>query len=569
MPYPTLASLPDGVKVLPKHGQEIYQSAFNAAFKQYNDEAKAHATAWAAVKNKYENADGVWKAKEADVLTDLYAELVKQAGSRDKKDDTKRINLLVESCGSLLAEDKPDEAKVSEMTKEVEEALTWLKLQEIVKTEDGVEYPASAFAYVPDPDTPSTWKLRVWEDAQKKVTRAQLGRAAAALSPGGFRGQRVQIPESDVAGVKRKIRANYRRLDVDDADIPRWVKESESRALLEEMMPLEEAKLGDKGIAHLVVIKPGFNASKERYYPKATLERDYGVFEGVKMYADHPTDAEEKARPERSIRDWVATLKNVKAAEDGSVVGEAVVVEPWLQQRLATLRDQEMLKDMGVSINAVGVASKQDIEGQKTVYVEKLVKARSVDFVTEPGAGGGINVYESRAAVDIDLVDLEGLRDSRPDLVAEIVSETKQQTQEDLKMTKELEERIQTLEGETETLTKENDELKTKIEEAAVAKQKAEAKAGIEKAIGEAELPDATKTRLLEQFADAASDEGLKEAIEKEAEYIAALAHAGKVKDMGDTKADPEKGKEALKEAFKGMHPDWTDEQIEIAVKGR
>ena len=28
-----------------------------------------------------------------------------------------------------------------------------------MKTEDGVQYPAKAFAYVPDPNKPSTWKL--------------------------------------------------------------------------------------------------------------------------------------------------------------------------------------------------------------------------------------------------------------------------------------------------------------------------------------------------------------------------------------------------------------------------
>ena len=32
-----------------------------------------------------------------------------------------------------------------------------------MKTEDGVQYPAAAFAYVPHPDKPSTWKLRLWD----------------------------------------------------------------------------------------------------------------------------------------------------------------------------------------------------------------------------------------------------------------------------------------------------------------------------------------------------------------------------------------------------------------------
>ena len=49
------------------------------------------------------------------------------------------------------------------------------------------------------------------------------------------------------------------------------------------------------------------------------LKRDYKIFEGQKMYADHPTEAEDKARPERSIRDWVATLSEVTCDENGVV----------------------------------------------------------------------------------------------------------------------------------------------------------------------------------------------------------------------------------------------------------
>ena len=55
-----------------------------------------------------------------------------------------------------------------------------------MKTEGGVQYPATDFAYVPDPEKASTWKLRLSETRPGNVTRAQLGRAAAAFSPGGF-----------------------------------------------------------------------------------------------------------------------------------------------------------------------------------------------------------------------------------------------------------------------------------------------------------------------------------------------------------------------------------------------
>ena len=73
MPYKTLSDLPDAVQKLPKHAQEIYMSAFNAAFKQYKgNEGKSHGTAWAAVKMKYkQDEEGNWVAKESkEVIMD-------------------------------------------------------------------------------------------------------------------------------------------------------------------------------------------------------------------------------------------------------------------------------------------------------------------------------------------------------------------------------------------------------------------------------------------------------------------------------------------------------------------
>lgn len=67
MPYQNMHDLPDSVRNhLPEHAQEIYQSAFNSAWDEYNqDESRAHRVAWAAVKQKYEKdaQTGDWKAK--------------------------------------------------------------------------------------------------------------------------------------------------------------------------------------------------------------------------------------------------------------------------------------------------------------------------------------------------------------------------------------------------------------------------------------------------------------------------------------------------------------------------
>lgn len=52
MPYPTLESLPDGVKnVLPASAQEIWRKAFNSTLESTKDEDKARQAGWGAVKN--------------------------------------------------------------------------------------------------------------------------------------------------------------------------------------------------------------------------------------------------------------------------------------------------------------------------------------------------------------------------------------------------------------------------------------------------------------------------------------------------------------------------------------
>jgi hypothetical protein len=97
--------------------------------------------------------------------------------------------------------------------------------KQATKREDDEDFPAEAFAYVPDPERPSTWKLRLWDSLEEKVTAAQVGRALAALGPGGFRGNRVEIPAADLPAVRREILAAWRTVHEADAEIPEVLKE--------------------------------------------------------------------------------------------------------------------------------------------------------------------------------------------------------------------------------------------------------------------------------------------------------------------------------------------------------
>lgn len=82
------------------------------------------------------------------------------------------------------------------------------------KTEGGDDYSASAYADVPDPEKPSTWKLRL-EESPGKVTVAQVARAITALGPSGFRGNKVEIGSSK-AEVVKKISAAIGKTGGDD-----------------------------------------------------------------------------------------------------------------------------------------------------------------------------------------------------------------------------------------------------------------------------------------------------------------------------------------------------------------
>lgn len=120
------------------------------------------------------------------------------------------------------------------------------------KREGGEDFPAAAFAYVPDPETPSTWKLRLWDSLDEKETVAQVSRAVAALSPSGFRGNRVQIPAEDLASVKAKVRAAWRQVNGPDRELPAILKRDNSNYLEDiiekggtDSMNLQENEIND------------------------------------------------------------------------------------------------------------------------------------------------------------------------------------------------------------------------------------------------------------------------------------------------------------------------------------
>lgn len=109
---------------------------------------------------------------------------------------------------------KSDETDAVTLVGSVEDQVTAIALQfgkAATKTVGGRAYPASDFAFVPDPEKPSTWKLPIFDGSHVSAAVAALGK--------GFRGKKVSIPEADRGKVLTAVRAAYRE-HFPDKDLP-------------------------------------------------------------------------------------------------------------------------------------------------------------------------------------------------------------------------------------------------------------------------------------------------------------------------------------------------------------
>jgi hypothetical protein len=93
------------------------------------------------------------------------------------------------------------------------------------QTREGL--PKEAFAIVGDPDEPETWKLphhtraifRALRsggasprlDIEKTVDWNRMPAAVAALSRGGYRGERVQAPAEEIIKAAKHLAAHYQK----------------------------------------------------------------------------------------------------------------------------------------------------------------------------------------------------------------------------------------------------------------------------------------------------------------------------------------------------------------------
>lgn len=178
----------------------------------------------------------------------------------------------------------------------------------------------------------------------------------------------------------------YKREPWRDAPEPADMSEA---AIESDFIPLVEKAVRRDGTIPIKIIKPGWGSSG--YYPKEVLERDGpGVFaKGLKMFWNHATPQEEALRPEGDLNALAAEFVSDARWEANGVAGPGLYADAKVFEGYqGSVND--LAKHIGVSIRASGHAVQGEAEGRKGPIVQSLTAARSVDFVTEPGAGGKI-----------------------------------------------------------------------------------------------------------------------------------------------------------------------------------
>lgn len=144
------------------------------------------------------------------------------------------------------------------------------------------------------------------------------------------------------------------------------------------------------------IIAPG--AGSSAFYTESALKQavtDKIFHAGLPMRIDHPTKAEESARPEGSVKDWGAVL-----GSDGvyleSYMSGGKDQGPGIYSEIKPFSDHaqtisEKGQYAGVSIVANGkalVESGRPVMRQGLPVLEKFTRAEGCDMVTRAGAGG-------------------------------------------------------------------------------------------------------------------------------------------------------------------------------------
>lgn len=305
-----------------------------------------------------------------------------------------------------------------------------------------------------------------------------------------------------------------------------------------EAVPLEEARKGGREF-DVRIIRPGWGSSG--YYSATTLQKaaEAKVFpSGLKMFWNHPTKTEERERPERNLRDLAGTLRADARWEANGPEGPGLYAPVRVTEQYAG-SVAELAEHIGVSIRAAGAAREGEADGRRGRIIEAITGAKSVDFVTAPGAGGRIiGLFEA----------------ARPDNSKE----------EEAMELKEAQAAMEAAEARAKAAEERVAALEESARRAGEMSILAEAKAHVASKLAQRKLPEMTVARLSEAAIASAKagtdgkldipalDAKLDETVRAEVAYLESVFGKGRVSGMGGGEGpagNSGNDAEALKEA--------------------
>ena len=290
---------------------------------------------------------------------------------------------------------------------------------------------------------------------------------------------------------------------------------------------LKEATIDKvKRSVRVVLIEAGTNPLKRRHYPVHTIEEAAPLFKGIKMYLNHATKQDELSRPEGDVKNWASTIQE-SWHEEGKAMADVHIHDNWLWE---SMQDPVFRGNIGLSINSKGMGYIGKIDSVDMQIIEKIVAPKSVDWVTEAGARGRVvQLLESRKEdiAMLDTLNMQELKDARPDLVAAIIKENGGNTDEKVdKATVETQ-----IKESKEEVTKLQNDLKLRDQRDAVTAQ-----------LKESKLPVAAQARVSAKYKDTLIEKELKEAVEAdikaEISYLGQFDTTGKIKGLGEGKEE-------------------------------
>ena len=225
-----------------------------------------------------------------------------------------------------------------------------------------------------------------------------MGAAHAALiSPQGFRGQAYAGPDKDKAIAKLKALYAEEKMPWPEAASSQQPRPSGSRStgsagggeLYRAQFESHVLQSIDaEGRAWEVEItKSGVCQSKRLEWPPEVLARDAQVFEGVPSYVDHLSLEEMKQGKGRSIQDLIGWIRQPRMGT-GALLGTLHLLEPekWASKLRAIQAAPEGIGGMSLDVFYRAEPKAGLVFGRVT----QIVKALSVDLVSQPDAGGRI-----------------------------------------------------------------------------------------------------------------------------------------------------------------------------------